>query len=687
MDKQTLGSWGSLVAVVIIIAMMISFATPFANLVKTGTLNMLEGFGNVANNALDNVQNGGNSGGSGTGGSGGGTVYPLARPMNLDITNSVLTFDPVTDADTYILYVNGEEVATSNTNSFDVSAYLETLPLPIVFEVKATDSTGAFGDSSLAAYTELAPGLYETGSNYSELITSWNDLLANGVIMVSDGQPILPDNLPEKNEYGFYYGAQYDTTMDGATMSLVFGEDGSLELYEDGVLAGAMPTGVAVYSNGAINMSAIEWGVGVVSSDGFSITFANLGLSFVLGTPSPAKGTIILGEDVHLEGELLLPDDGSVIYIPEEAFVNQTSLTGIVIPTSVVSIEKSAFKGCENLTNITIPFIGADVDSANEAFFGYIFGANKFSTQNDYIPSTLTDVVITSGTIVPAYAFYTCENIENIVIAAGVERIDECAFSACTSLENVIFEGDSQLSFIGSYSFSDCKSLVAINIPYHVTTIGANAFYGCKSLVAISIPYHVTTIGESAFQNCALLASVNFAEGSQLTQIDYAAFGNCKSLTNITIPANVTTINSNAFNGCTGLANVTFEENSKLATLGGGVFTDCSSLDNVVIPAGVTQIDAATFSRCTNLTSIEIPTNVTVIEKYAFYECNSLISVTIGNSVTSIGEQAFYECTSLDAINYAGTMEQWNSITKGLDWNLNVPATYVQCTDGQVALN
>jgi hypothetical protein len=40
----------------------------------------------------------------------------------------------------------------------------------------------------------------------------------------------------------------------------------------------------------------------------------------------------------------------------------------------------------------------------------------------------------------------------------------------------------------------------------------------------------------------------------------------------------------------------------------------------------------------------------------------------------------------LTSITYEGTQEQWNSITKGIDWNYLVLATYVQCSDGQVAL-
>jgi hypothetical protein len=66
------------------------------------------------------------------------------------------------------------------------------------------------------------------------------------------------------------------------------------------------------------------------------------------------------------------------------------------------------------------------------------------------------------------------------------------------------------------------------------------------------------------------------------------------------------------------------------------------------------------------------------------------MSVIIPNSVTSIGRCAFSGCTSLINIAFEGTVEQWNAIEKYLDthfdWNFGVPATYVQCSDGQVAL-
>ena len=101
----------------------------------------------------------------------------------------------------------------------------------------------------------------------------------------------------------------------------------------------------------------------------------------------------------------------------------------------------------------------------------------------------------------------------------------------------------------------------------------------------------------------------------------------------------------------------------------------------------MTIIGNYAFSGCTGLTSIVIPDGVTSIGDYAFQNCTGLTSIVIPDSVTSIGERAFSYCKNLRSISFAGTVYQWNAITKGSNWKYEVPATEVICSDGTVPLN
>ena len=82
----------------------------------------------------------------------------------------------------------------------------------------------------------------------------------------------------------------------------------------------------------------------------------------------------------------------------------------------------------------------------------------------------------------------------------------------------------------------------------------------------------------------------------------------------------------------------------------------------------------------------EVTYRVTRIAEKTFDECKSLTSIVIPDSVTSIRESAFQDCSSLTTITFNGTKAQWNRIELGEDWNDNVPARVVHCTDGDVEI-
>lgn len=155
----------------------------------------------------------------------------------------------------------------------------------------------------------------------------------------------------------------------------------------------------------------------------------------------------------------------------------------------------------------------------------------------------------------------------------------------------------------------------------------------------------------------------------------------CDRLASINIPNSVTSIGENVFYGCSSLPienNLRYADTYLVEAVG-------DTLPTYSIREGTNWIGQFAFSN-RSLTSITIPNGVTRIGDGAFWACYKLTSITISNSVTIIGDGAFAYCTGLTSITFKGTMEQWNAIAKGGYWNVDTPATYVQCSDGQVAL-
>ena len=69
----------------------------------------------------------------------------------------------------------------------------------------------------------------------------------------------------------------------------------------------------------------------------------------------------------------------------------------------------------------------------------------------------------------------------------------------------------------------------------------------------------------------------------------------------------------------------------------------------------------------------------------AYQNFSALQKVTIPASVTTIESSAFNGCESLVEIRFGGTVEQWNSITKGEHWNAETGAYTVYCSDGEIS--
>lgn len=142
-------------------------------------------------------------------------------------------------------------------------------------------------------------------------------------------------------------------------------------------------------------------------------------------------------------------------------------IKSVVIENGVTSIGNHAFKGCSNLTKVTVP---GSVESIGTGAF--------------YECTALTDVSIANGVkSIGDHAFKGCNKLVSITLPDSVEQLGIFAFRYCTKLKTaVLSKGMTQ---IGERTFSYCYDLERVTIPKGVTKIGDNVFDYCTDLADI----------------------------------------------------------------------------------------------------------------------------------------------------------------------------------------------------------
>ena len=206
-------------------------------------------------------------------------------------------------------------------------------------------------------------------------------------------------------------------------------------------------------------------------------------------------GSWVIYADSDIEDVVI--KDGT-IGIAYEAFASCTKIKSFTAPNSVMYVGKNILYGANEITEITIPFIGSS--SAGNKYLGYLFGALSPNYNANYVPESLKKITLTNEKNVANECFSECVNITEVNLSSTTTAIGEKAFFGCTSLRGVNIP-DSVLS-IGSYAFTECHSIASVKLPSSITVLPLFAFKGCVSLTEITIPDSVRTLDARAFASC-----------------------------------------------------------------------------------------------------------------------------------------------------------------------------------------
>ena len=426
----------------------------------------------------------------------------------------------------------------------------------------------------------------------------------------------------------------------------------------------------------------------------------------------------------------------------ENDFEKFAQISSITVPDSVTSIGQAAFGGCSNLTSITLPFVGAELNGTTNTHFGYIFGAGGDKENVDKVPDTLSSIIISGGTVA-ANAFYGCSIDGSVVFEQNVTAIAQSALLEC-SVKSLTLpflgENESDISHaffgyifgattydqndryvpeslklvtitankIGDYAFANCSSLEKILVSDGIQEIGCNVFEGCNEAI-----YNTDTQGAKYIDGISSIrlilvdgtnVSGAYTPNANTRVIANNAFEGCTELSGITIPQDVVMIGDNAFAGCTGITEMVIPNN--VQSIGDYAFSDCSGLTSITIPDSVTSIGDRAFQNCSGLTSITIGDSVTSIEENAFIYCSGIIrtengvsyvdkwvidcdnevrQVRLRDDTVGIADRAFYNCSSLtsitipDSVTSIGDYAFYNC--SGLT-NINIPDSVTSIGDG-----
>ncbi len=331
-----------------------------------------------------------------------------------------------------------------------------------------------------------------------------------------------------------------------------------------------------------------------------------------------------------VSGECVIKDD--TICISNRAFSNQTTISKVRIPKSVIYMGTNVFAGSDVL------FVCCEAESQPSKWDNN-WASVEISDSNVKIPvvwNCNNNDVADDGfiyTMVDGLFYGLKDNVAKVA-SRQINDITNVNIQPSITYKNNVYN----VTSIDSYSFKN-KNIGDITIPSSVTHIGKDAFYLWTELY---------TESNNELNKVNYLGSVDqWAEiefeniySSPLLKGEYKGFGGNKG---------------------------------RELYINGDLLTKVNF-------STATKISDFAFCACDSITEVTIPDSVTNIGVFAFADCPSLTSITIPNSVINIDDEAIVSCYVLTVYCESNTKpDRW-----GNDWNLGAPTVW-NCNNNDVA--
>lgn len=411
---------------------------------------------------------------------------------------------------------------------------------------------------------------------------------------------------------------------------------------------------------------------------------------------------------------LIIPN--SVTRIEDWAFAGCKGLTYVEMSRGLTYVGSGAFSNCGALNTVIIP----DLSSWSMINFGDNNANPLTTTKTLKINNEeIRDLVIPDDvTYIGDNAFRGCTNITSVTMGENVTKIGTSAFYGCKNCASITI-GENVTS-IGSWAFYGCSAMTSLtSLPRKVPSTTSNSFdsaikdqailyvpsaafeaYSSKTpwsdfydIVALNFPKHQLAY----YVDDALYKSFTLEEGEYITpepapEKEGYTFSGWSEIPERMPKHDVTvtgsfTLTSEKF-ALDGIQYTLWVKEKTAEIVGFDVtdgFTGQVSIPSTVTKDGtsfdVTRIGDFAFSKCENLTSVTIPESISFIGASAFSGC-MLENIFVKNTATHLNERSFSPASYNHAMLYI-PKDSWSyAVYYGDFWRfINIRETVTSSVD------